>query len=170
VRWRAFPLHPETPEEGMLLEDLFHTDTEQIQRMVSQLRSTAEQLGLAFGQRTKTYNSRLAQELGLWAEELGRGDDFHMAAFTAYFADGRNLADHAVLLDLAESCKLPWEAADEVLRTRSHASAVDKDWQASRRQQITAVPTFILKGSTLVGAQPYPALQGLMLQHGVLRK
>lgn len=170
MRWRAFPLHPDTPEEGMLLDDLFHTDTEQIHRMVSQLRNTAGQLGLPFGRRTKTYNSRLAQELGLWAEELGRGDAFHLAAFTAYFADGRNLADHGVLLDLAESCKLPRDAADEVLRTRSHAPAVDEDWQASRRQRVTAVPTFILNGSALVGAQPYPALQGLMLQHGVARR
>lgn len=154
----------------MLLEDLFHAEPEQIKRMVNQLKLTASQLGLPFGDRTKTYNSRLAQELGLWAEEMGCGDEYHIAAFRAYFAIGLNLAEKRVLLDLAGSCGLSVEAATEVLRSRSHAAAVDRDWEVSRQQQVTAVPTFILNGSTLVGAQPYMALQGLMLQHGVNRR
>nr|WP_267314020.1 DsbA family protein [Desulfosediminicola ganghwensis] len=170
MRWRAFPLHPETPDEGILLEELFKTGSDQIDRMVTQLRLTANQLGLPFGNRTKTYNSRLAQELGLWAEKNGRGEEFHLAAFKAYFADGRNLAKQHVLLDLAKSCNLPIEEASEVLRTRSYATAVDEDWEASRQQQITAVPTFTFGSTLLVGAQAYSNLQGLMLQHGVLRR
>lgn len=154
----------------MLLEELFRTEPEQIRRMVGQLRLTAAQLGLPFGERTRTYNSRLAQELGLWAEEMGCADTFHMAAFKAYFAEGLNLAEPEVLLDLAASCGLSTEAAAEVLRSRSHAPAVDADWQASRAKQVAAVPTFILKGSTLVGAQSYQTLQGLMLQHGIRRR
>ena len=44
------------------------------------------------GERTRTYNTRKAQELGLWAMDSGRGDPFHQAAFRAYFVHGRNLA------------------------------------------------------------------------------
>jgi predicted DsbA family dithiol-disulfide isomerase len=31
--------------------------------------------------RKKTYNSRLAQELGKWAETKGKGDEYHDAVF-----------------------------------------------------------------------------------------
>lgn len=154
----------------MSLEDLFRTDPAQIAHRVEQLGQTAAQLGLPFGARHKTFNSRLAQELGLWAEDQGYGHAFHMAAFKGYFAEGKNLALQPVLLELAESCGLSRTEAAEVLATRSYREAVDKDWQESRNLQITAVPTFIFHGIHLVGAQSYAALQGLMLQHGVQRK
>lgn len=153
-----------------MLEELFDAESEQIRGMVNQLRMAAARLGLPFGNRTRTYNSRLAQELGAWAEEMGQGEKFHQAVFRAYFADGRNLADHEVLLDLARECGLSVTEATDVVVSGSHAAAVDEDWEAARQRQVTAVPTFILNKSTLVGAQPFRNLQGLMLQHGVLRR
>ncbi|NIP49262.1 MAG: dithiol-disulfide isomerase, partial [Gammaproteobacteria bacterium] len=50
-----------------------------------------------------TYNSRLAQELGKWAEQMEKGDAFHDAVFKAYFADGLNIADANILADIANS-------------------------------------------------------------------
>ncbi len=135
--------------------------------MLHQLKQQADQLGLPFGERHKTFNSRLAQELGLWAEDKGHGHVFHMAAFRAYFADGKNLAQLPVLIEIAESCGLPRTEAIKVLEEQSYKEAVDKDWEESRRLQITAVPTFVINDVRLVGAQSYATLQGLMLQHGV---
>jgi predicted DsbA family dithiol-disulfide isomerase len=74
--------------------------------MMRRLRKTAADLRLPFGQRERTYNSRLAQELGLWAESKSKGDVFHMAVFKAYFVDGKNIAKIPVLLDLAASVSL----------------------------------------------------------------
>ena len=91
-RWRAFPLHPDTPEEGLTLERLFADYPVDIEKMMHQLKKTAAGLGLPFGNREKTYNSRLAQELGLWAETMNKGEEFHLAAFKAYFVDGKNIA------------------------------------------------------------------------------
>lgn len=118
----------------------------------------ADSLGLPFGKRVKTYNSRLAQELGLWAEHMGRGHDFHMAAFHAYFADGRNLAEHDVLLDLADQVGLDRSKAEEVLRTRSFSPAVDEHWKLSREKGVTAVPTFVMNNASLTGARPFKDL------------
>jgi len=154
----------------MALAELFHTDSAKIERMVAGLKAKADELGLPFGPRSRTYNSRLAQELGLWAESCGRGSAFHMAAFTAYFAEGKNLAQQTVLLELAEQAGLSAARAEEVLATRSWREPVDRDWQLARQLQITAVPTFVMAGSHLVGAQSYATLAGLMLQHGVARK
>jgi predicted DsbA family dithiol-disulfide isomerase len=170
VHWRAFPLHPETPEEGQLLEDLFRTSPEKIAGMVEHLRQTAQELGLPFTARTRTYNSRLAQELGLWSMEKGRGDAFHRAAFAAYFADGLNLAKHQVLLDLVQDVGLPSDEAEEVLSGRTYAGKVDRDWADSRFKGVTAVPTFIMGRHKLVGAQSFESLVELVRLNGVARK
>ena len=170
MRYRAFPLHPETPEEGQALEDLFRTSPEKIAAMLINLKRTASDLGLPFGPRAMTYNSRLAQELGLWADSLGMGRAFHHAAFHAYFAEGRNLAKTQVLLDICREAGLSVAAAEEVITRRSFAEAVDGDWQAARELRVTAVPTFILGASRLVGAQPYEALEQLVRQGGAAKR
>jgi len=138
--------------------------------MMAHLRATAEQLGLPFGARTRTYNSRLAQELGLWAEDQGKGDAFHLAAFRAYFADGKNIAKFPVLLELASSVGLSEENAKDVLVRRTYQEKVDKDWQYSRFQGITAVPTFLMGQHRLVGAQSYEALAELVTLYGAVGK
>ena len=75
------------------------------------LKNVAAELGLPWGLRTRTYNSRRAQELGKWTEALGKGDEFHLAVFQAYFGDGRNIADISVLKEIAGVIGLdgrPW--------------------------------------------------------------
>lgn len=131
------------------------------------LRKTAAELKLPFGDRKKTYNSRLAQELGFWAESKNKGETFHMAAFKAYFVDGKNIGKIPVLMDLAESIDLPRQEAATVLKTRPFKAAVDGDWSLSREQGITAVPTFMMNHDKLVGAQPYQMLEKLAKANGV---
>ncbi len=67
IQWRAFPLHPEIPEEGLTLEELFAGRRVDIEAMRLRLRKVAEELGLPLGNRKKTFNTRLAQELAKWA-------------------------------------------------------------------------------------------------------
>ena len=74
--------------------------------MLKRLTSVAGELGLPFGRRTMTYNSRLAQELGKWTEARGVGDAFHHAVFLAYFRDGKNIGDTDVLIDLCQGIGL----------------------------------------------------------------
>ncbi len=127
-------------------------------------------MGLPWGERKRTYNSRLAQELGKWAESKGSGDAFRDAAFRAYFVDGRNIARPDVLAGVVRTAGLPEKEAGEVLQTRTFRDAVDADWTLAGSMGIEAVPTFVLDGGTLVGAQPYEALEGLLLDHGVKRR
>ena len=112
-----------------------------------------------------TYNSRLAQELGLWAETWGRGHEFHDAAFRAYFVDGENLARRDVLLKLATAAGLDTKEAGRVLDQRTFEDAVDKDWALSRAKGVTAVPTFFMGLDRLVGAQPHAVLEGMVSKY-----
>jgi predicted DsbA family dithiol-disulfide isomerase len=163
VAWLAFPLHPETPEEGITLEELFKGRNFDIDAMMKKLKQVADSLGLALGNRNRTYNSRLAQELGKWAEKEGQGDAFHMAMFQAYFVDGKNLADIDLLVEIVEGLSMDATAARSVLEERTYKDAVDKDWQQAYARGITAVPTFMANGMRLVGAQSYQALEKLVI-------
>jgi len=170
VHWTAFPLHPETPEQGLTLEELFAGRPVDIKRIVSRLRQVADGLGLPLGERKKTYNSRLAQELAKWAESKGKGDPFHAAVFRTYFVDGKNINKVDELVTLAKSIGLPEEEAKSILESRTFKEAVDSDWSRSRALGITAVPTFIIDHQSVVGFQPYEVLEQFLKTCGAKRR
>ena len=141
-----------------------------IDQIKARLRKAAEEAGLPLGDRQKTFNSRLAQELGKWAEEKGRGEEFHNAVFRAYFVDGINIAKSGELVSIALKVGLPEEEVKKVLEMRTHKSAVDSDWNRSRQLGVTAVPTFVLNQKGIVGAQPYEALAHFLEENNLKRK
>jgi predicted DsbA family dithiol-disulfide isomerase len=167
IKWRAFPLHPDTPEQGMSLEDLFKKKgiPVDVDKVMAQLKTTAKKYGLEVGDRKMTYNSRLAQELGLWAQTKGKGHEFHMAAFQAYFANGENISQKEVLLSLVEQAGLDPREGQTILETRAFSDAVDSDWERSRAKGVTAVPSFFMGTDRLVGAQSYEILKRFIDQH-----
>ncbi len=162
VQWVHFPLHPETPQEGRSLAELFAGRNYDIAKMQSQMRARMQAEGLPYGERTMTYNSRLAQELGKWADTKPGGEAIHDALFKAYFVDGLNIGDPKVLLEVASSLGLDEAKAKQVLETRSYKAAVDADWEKSRQYGVTGVPTFVAGAQGVVGAQPYETLVQLI--------
>jgi predicted DsbA family dithiol-disulfide isomerase len=162
IQWVHFPLHPETPPEGQSLEDLFRGRNVDRKAMHAQMKARMDAEGLPYGERTMTYNSRLAQELGKWADTQPGGEAIHDALFRAYFAEARDISQPAVLLDIARQVGLSVDAAREVLEKRTFKEAVDADWKLSRQYGITGVPTFVAGRHGVVGAQPYEALVQLV--------
>ena len=162
VEWVHFPLHPDTPPEGRSLADLFAGRNVDPKAMHAQMKARMDAEGLPYGERSTTYNSRLAQELGKWADTQPGGEAIHDALFRAYFVEARDISQPAVLLDIARQLGLSVHAAREVLEKRTFKDAVDADWKLSRQYGITGVPTFVAGGSGVVGAQPYEALVQLV--------
>ena len=160
--WTHFPLHPDTPDSGIPLEELFRGRGYDIEAMKQRMSALMTEENLAYGNRSHTYNSRLAQELAKWGESFPEGDALNLKLFEAYFAEGRNLAEPEVLLDVAEVAGLPLETAEEVIRQRSFRDAVDTDWKRAHELGVTGVPTFVSGNRGLVGAQPYEALVQLI--------
>ncbi len=146
----------------MTLEQLFAGRGVDIPSVLKRLEKTAAECGLPFGRRTHTYNSRRAQELGKWAESLNKGEEFHMAAFRAYFVDGKNIAELPVLKEIIRSIGLDEKKVEEILAGGVFKEEVDSDWSCSRRNEVMAVPTFMARGRRLVGAQSYEALEKLI--------
>ena len=104
------------------------------------------------------------------AEKQGCGEQFHLAAFKAYFVDGLNIGRQSTLLELGTSVGLSAEQVLEVLEKRTFEKAVDKDWTRSYQLGVKAVPTFMIKGMSLVGAQPYENLVQLVEGSGLVKR
>ena len=166
VEWVHFPLHPETPAEGRPLAELFAGRNLDLPAMQAQMKARMAAEGLPYGERTMTYNSRLAQELGKWADTQPGGEAIHDALFRAYFVEARDISRPPVLLDIAERVGLSVDGAREALERRAFRDAVDADWELSRRYGITGVPTFVVGPHGVVGAQPYEVLEQLVLKEG----
>ena len=164
MKWVHFPLHPDTPQEGKSLEALFAGRGFNLAQKQAEMRARMQAEGLPYGNRSHTYNSRLAQELGAWADTQPGGDAIHDAIFRAYFVDGLNIGDVEVMVGLAKKVGLPEDQAREVLAKRTFKATVDADWEKSREYGVTGVPTFVAGGYGVVGAQPYEALEQLAKQ------
>ncbi len=162
VRLVHFPLHPDTPAEGRAREDFKAKNP--------RMKGLMEAEGLPYGERSHTYNSRLAQEIGTWAETQPGGDAIHDKFFEAYFVDCRNIGDVDVIIDVVKSVGLDEDQARAVLAERSFKDAVDADWAKSHSYGVTGVPTFFGNGQGLVGAQPYEVLEQFMAEIGVERR
>jgi predicted DsbA family dithiol-disulfide isomerase len=161
-----FPLHPETPADGVSIEELFAGRGIDLAAMHERMKALMDDEGLPYEKRSHTYHSRLAQELGTWADTQRGGEAIHDALYRAYFVDGKNIGDVDVLVDIARSVGLDGEAAKEVLETRSFKAAVDADWLKSQQYGFSGVPTFLAGKYAIVGAEPYESLEMLMFRVG----
>ena len=161
-----FPLHPDTPAERQSLERLFAGRGLDLAAMHERMAELMRAEGLPYRERTRTYNSRLAQEVGKWADTRPGFESIHDALYRAYFVDGRNIGDVGELIEVAASVGLPADDARDVLVERRFRDEVDADWEKARRRGVTGVPTFVSANQGVVGAQPYEVLEELVVAAG----
>ena len=155
-------MHPETPDSGLSLGELFKGRGYDIEAMKQRMSGLMAEENLPYGNRSHTYNSRLAQELSKWGESFPEGEALNLKLFEGYFVERQNLAEPEVLLDIAEAAGLSREVAVGVIRERLFRNAVEADWRRAHEFGITGVPTFVSGNQGLVGAQPYEALERLI--------
>ncbi len=165
-----FPLHPETPIEGKSLLELFTTNQSDIDKKNEKMKELMVNDGLPYNNRTHTYNSRLAQEIGIWAQTKDNDTSIHDNFFDAYFVKGLNIGLESVILDVVAKSGLDPEEARGVMLNRIFMTAVDEDWDKSRRYGVTGVPTYVYKKQSMVGAQPLENLVEFLNHFGVPKR
>ena len=164
-----FPLHPETPQEGRTLLELFQSNPDDIKEKNIRMKGLMDQEELPYIDRTHTYNSRLAQEIGAWAEIIQKNTSIHDNFFEAYFVKGLNIGLEEVILDVVSNSGLDINEARSVIKDRTFKKNIDEDWKKSSEYGVTGVPTFVYSGQSLVGAQPYENLVQF-LNHFAVKK
>ena len=119
---------------------------------------------LPYNSRSMTYNSRLAQELGVWADTQNRGFLIHDKIYKAYFVENKNIGQVNILMDIVRQTVLNETTAREILEERTYKKAVDDHWEQAHKAGVTGVPTYVAGGRGVVGAQAYEILAELVEQ------
>ena len=170
VRFVHFPLHPDTPSEGLTLKELFAGRDIDIPASQARMKRLMDDEGLPYGDRKMTYNSRLAQELACYAQTQPGGERIHDRLFQAYFVDGINIAALENLIRVGTDVGLATEECRDVLASRRFRDEVDADWNRARTLGLTGVPTFVVGRNGVSSAQPYEVLDQLLAQSGAKRR
>ena len=158
---RAFELDPGVPPEGQDLAEYLARKFGGAQRVAmthDRLARAAGDVDVDFRwdgkRRVNTFD---AHRLAAWALDTTGAraqNELHQRLFRAYFSDNRDVADHAVLAELAGETGLDAGRAAEVLATDAYAEAVRADERQAGELDIHAVPTFVIEGRWAIpGAQ-----------------
>ena len=159
IRWRAFQLNPGMPAEGMDRKayiDAKFGGSERARAILDTVRAAGggEGIAFAFDRIKRTPNTLQSHRLIRFAGGQDRQDETLEALFRAYFLEGRNIGDRAVLADVAEDAGLDRDEAADYLAGDTDAEAVLGEDALARRAGINGVPCFIFNGRfALSGAQ-----------------
>ncbi|MFC0283341.1 DsbA family oxidoreductase [Camelimonas abortus] len=157
VAWRPYQLDPHVPPGGLdrrvYMERKFGS-RERLEAIHQRLAAEGEKEGLAFrfDLIRRTPNTLDAHRLIGWAAPLGLQDAVVEALFRAFFMEGRDVGDRAVLADIAASCGMDGAAAR--LAGADDATLVSAAVEQARDMGVSGVPCFILaERLALPGAQ-----------------
>ncbi|MDI1253961.1 DsbA family oxidoreductase [Thermomonas sp.] len=173
IHFQPFELNPQMLAEGEditeHLQKKYGLSEAQLAENQERIRARGAELGFTFGMgaRTRTYNTFDAHRLLHWAGLEGEGKQAALkhALLRAYFTDGRNVSNHATLLDIAESVGLPAERAQTILASDEFAADVRADEDRYQRNGISAVPAVIINRRHLIsGGQPVEVFERALRQ------
>ncbi|MDU8941886.1 DsbA family oxidoreductase [Ovoidimarina sediminis] len=160
IEWHPFQLNPDMPEGGMDRREYLETKfggRDQAVSVYARIAEAAEAAGLTlnFEGIARTPNTLDAHRLIHWAGLEGRQTAAVSALFRAYFQEGRDIGDHAVLLDIAESVGLDRAMIERLLSSDADAEDIQARDAHTRARGVTGVPTFVVANQHVVpGAQP----------------
>lgn len=162
VHWRAFQLNPDLPAEGVDRASYraakFGSEARG-RELDAQVAAAGRAAGLEFRHdlMRRTPNTVEAHRLIGWAGTQGpeRQSAVQEAIFRAYFQEGRDIGQRAVLAALAGEAGLDAAAAAAFLAGGEGAEEVRAEDAGFRQLGISGVPTFALDGHVLFsGAMP----------------
>jgi predicted DsbA family dithiol-disulfide isomerase len=115
--------------------------------------------------RGRIYNTFDAHRLLHWAETEGKQEALKNALFSAYFTDGLDPSDHAVLVGVAQKVGLDSKRAAEILASDEFASEEREREKFYTDRGIQAVPSVIINDQHLIqGGQPAEVFEKALRQ------
>ncbi|MCB4380024.1 DsbA family oxidoreductase [Synechococcus sp. MU1644] len=160
IEWHPFQLNPDMPAEGMdrraYLEGKFG-GKEGAVRAYAPVVEHAEKAGLKidFEGMKRTPNTLDAHRLIHWAGIEGKQTAAVSSLFKAYFVETRDIGDHDILADIADSIDMDASVVRRLLASDADREDISARDAHSRQMGIQSVPTFVVANQHAVpGAQP----------------
>jgi len=171
LHFQPFELNPKLGADGQdIVEHIaekYGSTPEDIERNRENIVARGAAVGFQFNmqKRGRIYNTFDAHRLLHWAELEGKQEALKNALFTAYFTEGRNPSDHAVLIDVAQQVGLNAKRAAEILKSDEFAADVRAREKFYTDRGIQAVPSVIINDQHLIqGGQPAEVFERALRQ------
>lgn len=160
IEWHPFQLNPDMPREGMdrrtYLETKFGGKDRAVE-VYSRIAEAAEAAGLSidFGAIERTPNTLDAHRLIHWAGLEGRQTAVVSSLFKAYFTQGQDIGNRAILLDIAVTAGMDRAMLERLLDSDADLEDIRERDAHARARGVTGVPTHVVGNQhVLPGAQP----------------
>lgn len=160
IEWKSFQLNPEMKTEpgkniNEYLAEVKGWSLDYAKQMGDHVTAMAAAEGLTYNlNKSVVANSFDAHRFVHLAKKYNKGDEAEEQLFKAYFTDGKNIADHAVLVSLGTSIGLDSVEVKNVLASTQFAENVQQDIYESRQVGARGVPFFVFnKKHAVSGAQ-----------------
>src|SRR5450755_3714500 len=154
VTWRPFELNPEMPKAGVdrrAYRSAKFGSWQRSQALDAQVAAAGRSEGLAFNhdKMKRTPNTVDAHRLILLAGQQGKQDDVVEGLFAAYFNEGRDIGDAAILADVGASAGLDRARILAMLASDEGQAEVRSELQRAVSLRVSGVPTVLADGVPL---------------------
>lgn len=184
VRWHAFQLNPDMPQEGeeqqAHLARKYGRTPDQMAAARGQMKEIAVRAGYSFDYagagdppEARLWNTLRAHQLLLWTlAQYGPEQQTALkrALFDAHFQQRRNVSDPAVLLDIAESVGIDPAAAAAALDSQVLAQQAQEEQRMAYDMNVTGVPAMLINGKFLIPGAQEPETYANALRRVVARE
>jgi len=148
ITFRPFFLDPSIPANGLSRDEYMKAKfgDRDLKALHRPLEEAGKKDGVpyAFEKITRTPNTIDAHRLIRWAEQAGKQAKVVKALFEAYWRDGRDVGDWAVLADIAGEVGMDKAEVARLLPTPTDVKEVMEEVRQAYELGITGVPTFII--------------------------
>lgn len=170
INWRPYRLNPDYPPEGVDQKAALEKKLGGAERVAEghkMLTELGREVGINFNFDAIKIgpNTLDAHRLIHWAmiEDRDKADRVVNGLFKANFEDGRNVGDHAVLLDIAEKAGLDRAVTASLLASDADKVLVVEEIESAQKMGVKGVPFFIFDQQYAVsGAQTPDVIAGAL--------
>jgi predicted DsbA family dithiol-disulfide isomerase len=145
---RPFFLDPSIPPQGLDRHEYMVAKfgEERLATIHKPLEEMGAQDGVPyqFDKIKRTPNTLDAHRLIRWAQQAEKQPAVVDALFMAYWNQGRDVGDHATLVEIAGECGMDAREIAQLLKQDTDKQAVLQEAQRAVEMGVTGVPTFIL--------------------------
>ncbi len=171
VTWKSFQLNPSMKTDTgksihQYLAEIKGWSLDRAKQMNDYVTNMAKEAGLQYDfDKAIVANSYDAHRLLQLAKVHNKGDVMEERLFSAYFTEGKNIADHDTLLQLAMDTGLDPTIVKNVLESNAYADGVEQDIYEAQQIGVRGVPYFVLDDRYAVsGAQATETFLGALNQ------
>ena len=164
VRWRPFLLNPDLPLDGIdrsTYLDRKFGGAARVQRMHGAVAAAGRDEGIdfAFDRIRRTPNTLHSHRLIRFAGQCGRESETVEAIYRAYFQEGRDIGDLAVLIDIGRGLGLDGGDLGAYLASDADIVQMLNDNARAHRLGVNGVPCIIIDGVYALAGAHEPDVQ-----------